>query len=537
MIRVVAAVGVIFAWLAVAPARAQQPADRILVMPFENVSRESRIVWLGEAAAVLLADDLNQLGAPAITRDERREAFDRLKVPPVAALTDATVLRIAQLVRASQVVVGTLRMDGDDVVIHARAIAVESAKIRVEADERGSLKDLFTTFERVARRIGPASARSSEEVERIHPPVVAFEQYIKGLLAETPATAINYLNAALDADPKLARARLALWEVYDGQGEHDKALAAVRLVAPDAPQARRAQFRAALSQLHLKRYDEAFTTFKALADARPTPALLNNLGVVQLRRGVGPQAGGGVPTYYFTKASDADETEPDYFFNLGYAYWLERDAQAAIYWLREAVRRDPTDGDAHYVLGAALASAGHPAESAREKELARRLSSSYEEWDRRPAGDQVPRGLERIKGDVELPHSRQLEETLATSGQRDQQELARFYLDRSRRLFEHEQDREAITELNRVLFLSPYEAEAHLLVGRIHLRAGRNGEAIDALKISLWSRETADAHVALAEAYLAAREPDQARLELDRALAMAAGHPGATALMPELPPR
>ena len=144
---------------------------------------------------MLLADDLNQLGAPAITRDERREAFDRLKVPPAAALTDATVLRIAQLVRASQVVVGTLRMEGDDVVIHARAITVESAKIRVQADERAALKDMFGAFERVARRIAPESVRSSEEVEKIHPPVAAFEQYIKGLLAETPATAIGYLDA------------------------------------------------------------------------------------------------------------------------------------------------------------------------------------------------------------------------------------------------------------------------------------------------------------------------------------------------------
>ena len=101
--------------------------------------------------------------------------------------------------------------------------------------------------------------------------------------------------------------------------------------------------------MNLKRYDDAFTTFKALADARPTPALLNNLGVVQLRRGGSPAA--GTATYYFNKAAEADATEPDYFFNLGYAYWLDHDTQAAIYWLREGLRRDPTDGDAHYVLG------------------------------------------------------------------------------------------------------------------------------------------------------------------------------------------
>ena len=46
---------------------AQAPApDRILVMPFENVTRNSRIFWLSEAAAVVLADDLNALGADAM---------------------------------------------------------------------------------------------------------------------------------------------------------------------------------------------------------------------------------------------------------------------------------------------------------------------------------------------------------------------------------------------------------------------------------------------------------------------------------------
>src|SRR5689334_6817601 len=80
------------------PGLTQPAAGRILVVPFETLPREGRYVWLGEAASVLLADDLNALGAPAITRDERREAFDRLQVPPAATLTDATVIRIGQLV-------------------------------------------------------------------------------------------------------------------------------------------------------------------------------------------------------------------------------------------------------------------------------------------------------------------------------------------------------------------------------------------------------------------------------------------------------
>ena len=107
------------------------------------------------------------------------------------------------------------------------------------------------------------------------------------------------------------------------------------------------------------------------------------------------------------------------------------------------------------------------------------------------------------------------------SAQREQRELATFHLERGRRLFEKEQDREAMTELGRTVYLSPYEAEAHLLIARIHLRAGRPGDAVDALKISIWSEETAAARLALAEAYLKAGNAASARIEAERALVLA----------------
>ena len=98
-------------------------------------------------------------------------------------------------------------------------------------------------------------------------------------------------------------------------------------------------------------FDDAFATFKARAAEQPPSArALNNLGIVQLRRGSTPQT--GQATSYFKKAVETDPDDFDYFFNLGYAFWHERDTQAAIYWLRETVRRNPADGDAHFVLGA-----------------------------------------------------------------------------------------------------------------------------------------------------------------------------------------
>lgn len=502
-----------------APAIAQAVAApaRVLVMPFENVTREGRLFWLTEASAVLLTDDLNALGAGAITRTERRQAFERLQVPPAAVLTDATVIRIGQLVGAAQVVVGSLQMENDQVVVRARSIALDTGRVPVDVTERGPLPELFATFERIARRMAPASTTSSADVEKQHPPVTVFEAFIKGLLAETPATAISYLRAALAGQPSFDRARLALWDVYAEQGDHALALAAVVSVAADSPWYRRARFLAGLSQLNLKKYDDAFATFTALAEAEPSPALLNNLGVVQLRRGGAPQA--GQPAYFFNKAADGDPDDEDFLFNLGYAYWLDRDPQAAIYWLREAVRRNPADADAHYVLAAALGAGNHAAEATRERELARRLSDGYAP-SKRPGGDAVPKGLERVKHEIELPHARRIGARLATSEQRSAEELARFYLERGQRLSQQENDRDAIVELNHAIYLSPYLPEAHFLLGRSLLRTGRIHEAIDAFKIVIWSAETAEAHAALGEAYRQAKNVAAARAEAERALAL-----------------
>jgi len=108
-------------------------------------------------------------------------------------------------------------------------------------------------------------------------------------------------------------------------------------------------------------------------------------------------------------------------------------------------------------------------------------------------------------------------------GQRQQRELARFYLERGRRLVEQENDRDAESELRRALYLAPYDAEAHLLLGRSYLRSGRLREAMDEFKVSIWSEDTAAARVALAEAYLDARDSAAALAEVQRALVLDPG--------------
>jgi tetratricopeptide (TPR) repeat protein len=334
--------------------------------------------------------------------------------------------------------------------------------------------------------------------------------------------------------PALQHARLALWEVHAAQDDHQAALAVVLSVPPSDRLFRQARFRAAVSLLRIGMYGEAHIRFTELNRTTPDPALLNDLGVVQLRRPAG--APGGAAVDYFKQAASLDEADPDLFFNLGYASWLQHDVPSAINWLREAVRRNPADYEAHYVLGVALQASGSAAEATREKDLAKQLSSVFEEWEaKQPGADSVPRGLERVKTEVDVPASMRVESVIVAAEQRDQRKQALFHLDAGRRLYQSERDDEAIAELRRAVYLSPYESSAHLLLGRIYLRGGRIQDAIDALKISIWSDDTVAARLALAEAFAADRENAAARAELQRVLKRDPSNEDARRILDRLP--
>jgi Tfp pilus assembly protein PilF/TolB-like protein len=500
---------------------------RILVVPFENTQREPRLTWLGEASAILLAEELNARGLPAIARDERVRAFDQLHLPVAASLSHATVIKVGQLLGASEVVAGSFRLEGEELTVEAHSIRMDAGRLQPQVSEHVRLEGFFGVYDRIAQRLSQGAPRTGRSPAA--PPAGAFENYVKGLLAESAATQATFLESALRTYPEFDQARLALWDVRNEQGDHAAALAAVKPVAANSPLAARAQLRAGISQLESKDYHGAAATFTRLLDPKvlqttaPPPAhlapVLNNLGVVQIRRGSSADAGSA--TYYLTRATDADPEASDYQFNLGYAYLLDRNHKAALYWLREAVRRDVTDAEAHYLLALALQATGSSVEAAREKDLAKQLSSRYEETERtaRDRAD-VPAGLERLRTDLDSPQTVRTTQAISNSAQRGQREQAAFHLERGRQLFERAQDRDAMAELKRAVYLSPYESAAHLLIGRIHLRAGRAADAVEALKISIWSQDSAPAHVVLAEAYLALKDSSAARTEVQRALAL-----------------
>ncbi len=512
------------------------PGARVLVMPFPvqvdsvAAAEGAGVAWLGEAAAILLAEDLDALGLQTVSRDERVGAFERLQLPSLSPLTRATTIRVGELLGASEIVIGEIHT-GARLTIRARLIRLDRGEQLADVQQAGPTGEMSPVVERLASSIARATGRplaaASPRPEQDPPlPPDVFESYVKGLIAVAPATRQKFLEAAYHGARRDGRVLVALWSVYTDEGDHAKALAAAKNVPSDAPLADKARFLAGLSLIELGRLNEAFKTLSDLQAEHPSPALSSALGVVQLRRGA--DADGPSATTLFRRAVDQAPEQTEYLFNLGYAYALAQDTSSALFWLRQAVRFDAADGAAHLVMSSLLASTGRSVEAKRELDLATLLGGGGGAAGAPPR--QVPSGLERLPGALDEAAERRVL-TNGNAMQREQQEVADFHLKEGRRLFEAKRDREAIDALRRAIYLSPYQDEPHLLLGRLYERAGRLPEATDEFKVAIWCRESVEARLALGTALLAAGEKAAARAQAERVLAMRPDSPEGKALL------
>lgn len=498
-------------------APATHTAHHALVLPFtvDAAPGTSGLAgapfWFGEAAAIALTDELGALGVTAAPREERVAVFENLQLPLASPLTRATLIRTGELMGISTMVVGEIRL-ASRLTVRAHVIDLVTGRQWPDVTAEGPSSEFFELFARVAKELSGNLPKPGPIVPvGPRPSVDAFEDYVKGLVATAPDAQVRFLEAALTHAPNDPRTLIAMWHARTAQADHAKALDAANRVASTARESRAARFLAAQSLMALKRFDESFKALDALYKESPSSAISNALGVLQLRRGGSPA--GGTPAYFFNRAVDEARGDAEIAFNLGYAYALVNDAPSAIYWLREVVRRQPTDGAAHLVLSAMLAAQAKQVEAQREFDLAKMLGAV--EGTPAAPSDKVARGLERLQPELDLPMERQI----APAAQ-DQEQTAAYYLDRGRRFAEELRDKEAIDELHRAIYVSPYLDQPHLLLGRIYHRTGRLTEAIEEFTLALWCQETADARAAMASVELAVGKRDAARTSALRALAI-----------------
>jgi len=498
--------------------QAQERAP-ILVLPFENKTREADYHWVGEACALFLSDLLTQMGEPVISPDDRRAVYEQLRLPEGLILTRASALLVAEQLGAERLLVGTYQVSGpkgqERLALTARVIHVLEARLLTNELTLGApLRDLPSLLGTlVGELLGgrfSAAARQGAMQRATMLPVSVLEFFAKARMAADPEVALQLLRRAEQAaqGKVYAPLLLELGRTYVQQRRCAEAVPALRRLGPESSAHQEAQFYLGICALQQGEWERALDIYRALGRAWPLAEVFNNLAVAELRMGQVDAA-----TSDFSRALERSEADPDIRFNYGYALWKRGDFENAIVALRQVVRRRATDGEAHYLLGKSLQRLGREDEAQGALTIAQRYLPQFAEWEKVADPPISPRLKMRIL--------RRRESAARHFGARVPVMRPSEAVHEAEALADVGREDEALAILEGVLKRAPDLAEAHLLKARLYFRRGNWREAADAAHAAaFWNPQWAPAHLLLARIYLAVGERERARLSVERALAL-----------------
>jgi tetratricopeptide (TPR) repeat protein len=380
-------------------------AQNAAVLPFSNVSlfnaspeastirSPASMDWIGESIAETLRAALATRGVLIFERDRIAEAYRRLQLRERTELTEASILKLGEVLDAEQVVHGTFSFVPAAAAGGSTSISKGSLKIQARVSDRrhlrqsavfeetGAIEDLATLESHLAWRaltmVAPSRAPAEAEFRSLRTPVPldVLENYIRGLLATAPEQKEKYFTQAARLDPDYSPPAYELGRIHFEKKEYREAAVWLEHVGPSENHYREATFLLGYARYQAGDFEAARKAFQTIAEKVPIGPVWNNLGAAESRLNL-PQA---VDT--FRKALEQDPSDPDYHFNLGYALFKKGDFAAAADRFRAVLDRNPGDQMATLLLGRCLKKQGLRAATASDARLQalERLKDTYEE--------------------------------------------------------------------------------------------------------------------------------------------------------------
>lgn len=382
-------------------------AANTAVLPFYNASNAnsgpvgavspnpSTMDWIGESIAETLRAAFVARGVLTIEREQVTEAYRRLQLRERAGLTEASILKLGEVLDAEQVVHGTFSFlpsgagtnggpaRGSKGSLKIQARVSDRRRLRQSAvfEETGALEDLGTLESHLAWRaltmVDPARAPAEAEFRSLRAPVPldVLENYIRGLLAASADQKEKYFAQAARLDPDFSPPAFELGKLRFNRKEYREAAEWLQHVGSSDARYREASFLLGYARYQAGDFPAAQKAFQVVADKVPISTVLNNLGAAESRQNL-PQA-----LDLFRKALEQDPSDPDYHFNVGYALFKKGDFAGAAERFRETLDRDPADQMATLLLGRCLKKQGLRTGAASDARLQalERLKDTYEE--------------------------------------------------------------------------------------------------------------------------------------------------------------
>jgi tetratricopeptide (TPR) repeat protein len=429
-------------------ATAHADASMILVFPFENLSNDRSLDWIGEGIAELMVEQLQfDPGVYVFTRDERLADYEKLGIPEVAVLSRATQLKLGWEIGADRVVAGKFSGTVEDFQISARIIDMEFSRASEEMVVRGKLQDVIALTGELLTKMFPGNSAT------ITHPQSAFENYIRGMVSSDPMKQVPFLEAAIRLDPEYVPAILELGRVYHLERDFVKSNIWLERVTRLGIDRLRAQFLMGLNYFYLADYTRSIAIFQQLP---PTYDVLLNLGAALSQKGDGAAA-----IAAWRRAVEADSLKSDAFFNIGYSSLLRGDLENAAKALNESLNVRGHDSEALFLLGRTYERQGRMEESQKLIGQASRLSQRVERWATQP----LPK-LERLSTSTTFTNGNEIW-TDRRLARRAKGEGLMAWLESAQNQIDSYLYGEAIRELQNAIRVFPDASEAQTLLEEV----------------------------------------------------------------------
>jgi TolB-like protein/predicted Ser/Thr protein kinase/Flp pilus assembly protein TadD len=193
---------------------------RLVVLPFENLTRQPDDDWLAGAFSDSLTVGLQNLeGLILVNRDRIVELYAQLAVREAAALDPQVVRRLVQALGVRYYVHGTYQKVGDDIKVVARLIDVGSDTIRAQDTLTDQFSRILQLQDDLARKFAgsleagayaPASRPQTTSLVAYQALTEARSAYASGKFD----VALQKVELALQHDPDYAQALALLSKTY-----------------------------------------------------------------------------------------------------------------------------------------------------------------------------------------------------------------------------------------------------------------------------------------------------------------------------------
>ncbi len=496
----------------------------ILVLPFENRSAQpNNIDWISESMPEVMNRRLESAGFLPIGREDRLYALDHLGLPPNFRPTRASTIRLAQNLDADSVIIGSYSSDGKRITMTARILDISGLKLSAPIEEQAELPRLLDGINSLAwklvRQFDPAYpvAEQTFVAADAKLPLSAFENYIRGLVEDSPAERIKHLKEAVQLDPAYYPAWLALGRMYFHEQEYELASAAFSKIPKTEPSALGASFYRGLASFYTGNYVQAEESFAFVATQLPLSEVINNEAVAASRRNHDAAS-------LFQQAISADPKDPDYHFNLALALRRRNDIPGAMREVGECLKLRPQDTEAQALLASLETAASSPTPLKTNAFLAPGAANTN------PTGP-----LERIKRNYNEAAFRQAAYEIDQMQAMKLESLppaarSTAYAKAGARSLNSGLLLEAERQFQEALRADEGNAAAHAGLAEIRERSGDADGARQQANESLQASPNADAHVVLARLDMQAGQLSSAAGEVTQALKLDPKNPAALGL-------